>query len=478
MHQVREPQKVTRAVGVYEWTGDINKPEGSRLVPVSLFIYGHFEDAAIYLAQPVPLALGSDTRYQLQVAGAPKGFVDLSFARNLHLPGSPTNGHYDDGWFGYGKYVAPKKPKIETATATQGDAHVVQEAGGKGPKFSSKPDAKDKEDVAKRDPDSPDPDRPTFKREDVETGDPRKDQRKEEKKRDVSGVTEVPPDPTKDDDRPVFRRHDSPAPPSASTPEVAAKNSALLDDPNRPILHRGRPNGVTTGEDIGALKGVPKDMHQMIAVSDPVDRPEHDFTHAFDSDADRDKVKAQLEAMAQAVLADPNLAAQTANPSATPNSAVMKLENSAAFVSTSTSVSKGKTSSRNRRTTKKRVVPAKPTAIPLQDEQFYAYDLAYNSTPTYVLTAHTDGTGERLRYVTVVASPDTFGAMQPLLRSLTDETHLDRTPRLRMVDVVDADATNRASLLFELRHQNTRQFALYRIYGGKATQVFLTGTTQ
>jgi len=95
-----------------------------------------------------------------------------------------------------------------------------------------------------------------------------------------------------------------------------------------------------------------------------------------------------------------------------------------------------------------------------------------------VLTAQTAGTGEQLRYVTVVAAPDTFGTLQPLLRSLTDAEHLNRTPRLRLVDAVDADASNRATLLFELRKQNARQFALYRIYGAKATQIFLTGTTQ
>ncbi|MBS1814415.1 MAG: hypothetical protein JSS87_06035 [Acidobacteria bacterium] len=493
MHHVRDPQAVTRAIGVYEWTGDINKPEGSRLVPVSLFIYGHFEDAAIYLAQPVPLALASDTRYQLQVAGAPKGFIDLSFARNLHAPGAVLAAHYDDGWFGYGKYLAPKKPKIveETANVRQGDAHVVQEGG---PKFTSKPDTKsngkDDEAEAKVDSDQPDPERPTFKREEITTGNPRKDQEKQQKKRDVSGVSEVPPDPTKDDNRPVFRRRDTSAPPLNDAPGVTEKRSALLDDPNRPTLHRGRPAGSMTGEDIGGLKGIPDNMHQMVAVSDAVDRPEHDFTHPFLADTERDKIKAQMETMARSILANPALAAQTANPTATPNNAIARLERSVASTadnashSAGTSTSRSVTSSRRRAKTAPTHAAGRKSGTPgatsyvLEDVQFYAYDLAYNSTPTYVLTAHTEGTGEQLRYVTVVAAPDTFGTLQPLLRSLTDADHLNRTPRLRLVDAVDADASNRASLLFELRKQNARQFALYRIYGGKATQIFLTGTTQ
>jgi hypothetical protein len=43
---------------------------------------------------------------------------------------------------------------------------------------------------------------------------------------------------------------------------------------------------------------------------------------------------------------------------------------------------------------------------------------------------------------------------------------------------VDAEASNRASLLFELRAQNSRQFALYRVIGAHAEQTFLTGSTQ
>jgi len=49
---------------------------------------------------------------------------------------------------------------------------------------------------------------------------------------------------------------------------------------------------------------------------------------------------------------------------------------------------------------------------------------------------------------------------------------------MRLVDAVDADASNRASLLFELKAQNARQFTLYRVIGAQAEQIFTTGTTQ
>ena len=69
-------------------------------------------------------------------------------------------------------------------------------------------------------------------------------------------------------------------------------------------------------------------------------------------------------------------------------------------------------------------------------------------------TAHTVGTGADLRYVTVVAQADALGELKPAMQSVTDAAHLDRSPWMRLVDVVDVEASNRASILFELRGQS------------------------
>ena len=66
-------------MGVYEWTGDMAKPAASRLIPVSLFIDGKLEDAAVYLARPVPFALLTGNVYELQKAGSPLGTLNLEF---------------------------------------------------------------------------------------------------------------------------------------------------------------------------------------------------------------------------------------------------------------------------------------------------------------------------------------------------------------------------------------------------------------
>src|SRR5215469_10772782 len=82
-HKVAAPQKVVRAIGVYEWTGDLAKPTGSRLIPVSLFIDGRFQDADVYRANPVPFALDTGNVYELEKSGIAQGTLDIAFSRKL-----------------------------------------------------------------------------------------------------------------------------------------------------------------------------------------------------------------------------------------------------------------------------------------------------------------------------------------------------------------------------------------------------------
>ena len=83
-----------------------------------------------------------------------------------------------------------------------------------------------------------------------------------------------------------------------------------------------------------------------------------------------------------------------------------------------------------------------------------------------------------MRYITVVAQADAMGELKVAIASATDAAHLDRIPWMRLVDAVDAEASNRASLLFELRGQSSRQFALYRVIAAKPEQIFATNSGQ
>jgi hypothetical protein len=117
-------------------------------------------------------------------------------------------------------------------------------------------------------------------------------------------------------------------------------------------------------------------------------------------------------------------------------------------------------------------LPPPPPPVPLVDEQFRVFELAYGSGATLVLSARTDGEGAQRKFVTLVAQPNLYGDVLVLLKSVTDAAHLDVTPRMRLVDAVDAMADNRGELLFELRGATQRQFALYRVLRGQADKLF------
>jgi hypothetical protein len=198
----------------------------------------------------------------------------------------------------------------------------------------------------------------------------------------------------------------------------------------------------------------------LVAVSDAKDRPVHDFTRPWESDSEHADVLEKMEGTARALLAKydmPTPAASAAE--AAPVAAQVK----------STGRSK-----------KQAAPPPAPPPVPvaLGDETLKGYTLSYGGAATFVYTATSAGTAGATRYVTLVTQQEPQGELKVALASVTDSKHLDRTPWMRLVDVVDAEASNRASLLFEMRAAHARQFALYRVIGAQADQTFETGTTE
>jgi hypothetical protein len=151
----------------------------AHLVPVTIMINGKFYDAAVYKADPVPMALQSQTVYEAFKAGVSQGLFTVSGA-----------GQGKQGWFGYGKWKTNADIEAEKAKA--------------------------KADADKRAQKSPPPEQ--------EVGGPPKLKRGQE-----SGGSSVPP-PAQN------------PPPKASTSETGtvseAKSETSVNDSNRPILRR------------------------------------------------------------------------------------------------------------------------------------------------------------------------------------------------------------------------------------------------
>jgi hypothetical protein len=128
----------------------------------------------------------------------------------------------------------------------------------------------------------------------------------------------------------------------------------------------------------------------------------------------------------------------------------------------------------SRRKVKPKVLPEPPPPASLIDENFRVFELAYDSSATLVLTARTDAPLAEQKFVALIAQPDLYGNLKVLLKVVASGAHLDDTPRMRLIDAVDALADNRGELLFELRGATQRQFVLYRILRGQAEKLFIS----
>jgi len=511
-HKVTAPDTVVRAIGVYEWTGDLAKPTGSRLVPVSLFIDGQLQDAGIYMPRPVPFALVSGNVYELEDAGLAKGTVELESAIHMTLPEGSPGAAFDEGWMGYGSYkpaVAARKsastlkpaktlPVITTSSSDSSRPHLGNKSddAGKtgGSAGSQQQDGSKKPDTGAASDDS---DRPTMKRRD--SGDTTAS----------SGGSSQTTSSNDDAERPTLKRH-SPED-SRDAKDNKKKNDiatvsgtgSLNDDPDRPTLHHGS-SGSGSATDMPKLMGIPRDMHQMVAVSDAKDRDPHPFARPWEDDKERAAVLSKMQNFARAKLTEYGIVPGMTPPSAIagtspapasasasagkepeaptlkrgiPASAKTPSPEPSAPASPATTKGPAAASKAGTAATKsRRPTSAGAPQVVLADEELKGYLLSYGGAPTYVYMAHTVETGSVMRYVTVIAQADAMGELKLAMASATDAAHLERTPWMRLVDAVDVEASNRASLLFEMRGQTSRQFALYRVIATKPEQIFQTGS--
>jgi hypothetical protein len=434
--QVSKDQKdipELRSIAVLEWEGDLGKPKASRLVPVAVLDGGELQDGGIYLARPEPLAVVPQVEYQLEEDGKPTGLFDIKNA-----------GQQQGSWVGFGSWKpmpVPHKPSAKELARvdledTQSDEPVLHRKhhADDAPAKGSGDSAKSGDDSGQGAPS--DPDRPTLHKK--SSGD---DQSSNTGGASGQGGTAstAPSDP----DRPALKKPQKSAP---AVDEGRVESVPDDTDPNRPRLKRGKATADAI-EVAPTLMGFPQDLQQAVAVSDAKNRPAHPWDYAWANAEDEAKMKASLEVVARDALGlNPPPAAAKA---------------------------------RRASTTKKTAQPAAPPPpVPLEDERYRVFELAYGSGATLVLSAHTDGPAAQQKFVTIVAQPDLYGNALVLLKNVTDGAHLDEKPRMRLVDAVDALADNRGELLFELRGTTQRQFALYRVLRGEAEQLFVTGGGQ
>jgi hypothetical protein len=432
MHKVEKPDRVTRAIGVYEWTGDLTKADAARLIPVSLFIDSHFEDAGVYLARPVPFTLQTGIVYSVERTGQSIGTLDLEFARDVVTRRSADDDEPLGAWYGYGHFAPPEVPKPGKPLKASAVPSVI--AGS----------------------DSPDDDKPHFIRR-PETTTPSTIPSTPTSA--TAGVPAVDDDP----DRPTLRHRD----PKDEAKKKKSRESGsgvtgsgnLNDDPDRPIMRRGVPQESVVPKQ---LTGLPPNLHQAVAVSDAANRDPHIFTRGWESPTERAQTLTAMEALAR-----PQIAAYLATNKLDPAPVAPAGPSFATKPAPHPSAAHTKAS---------RTPP--PPAFALTNEDLKGYTLSYGGLPTFLYTAETTVKAGGPVYLTLIAQRLPSGELQLGLTNLTDATHLDRVPWMRPIDVVDPDWSHRGQFLMELRAQSSRQFAYYRLVTAQAEQTFVTGVIE
>ena len=498
-------QPILRSVAVLEWTGDAGKPSASRLVPVTVYDGEQLNDGTIYLSRPEPLALASGVEYELQRDGKAMGLFDVFQA-----------GELDGAWQGFGAWKPLSKAAAEnsknafnTSSMKNGgkvdvdvadsDKPVLKRKHPKGTdtdsdsgSSSGSTDSKKTSDSSAKSDAAADPDRPTLHRKtgaDSGSGTASSDSSDSGK-----GTAAVDPD------RPTLHRSHK------NDDGDSAERSNVAPDPDRPRLKRGKPADYLATE-TPKLTGTPPSMQQAVAVSDVRSAAEHPFKYSWANPEDENRMKVALEAIARKEL---GLDAPAVAPAKTVKKTAVA----------TTPAAKRKANSL--------LHPAAP--VELANEQFRVFELTYGATATMVLTASTadpnalvapvvkdeakvekptdkpaddpdrpvikygkqtpkaeaeaaaplvvapagSKTAAPQKFVTLVAQPDLYGGILVLYKSVTDSAHLYKTPRMRLVDAVDVMGDNRGELLFELRGDQQRQFAMYRVLRGSAEQLFAT----
>ena len=231
-----------------------------------------------------------------------------------------------------------------------------------------------------------------------------------------------------------------------SAPTPAPEQPAASDDPNRPVLRRGKPKPQpqveeppqepvqTAGPAKAALPAAPAKPGELLAAISDAGGPEpHSYSYIWASGEEPKLTKAISDiATAEVERYAKSLPALRYTPAARLDQVSVHgfdLDNSNNAVV---------------------VYSARCAAVAPAAARGHAAKPAPPSPDFFF-------------YVTVVGQTDLYGELRKLFASVTDSSHLDVFPRLELIDAVDAEGNGRGNLLFRALSGNTTNYELYHV---------------
>jgi hypothetical protein len=472
------------------------------LVPIMILIDGKFWDAAAYKADPVPMALDSGTVYEAERTGESIGLFTVASALHSKSPNVLSSWIGTGDWRPAGKETSTGEHPAEAVPVgiDTSDApprltkdpsrlslpkETTPASTGQAPPQSSGGSASGDEPPRLKKPSAPAS--PSSDSGNGSTGSgsstsgtapagssapaPGSSPTGSASSPQAGSAPSSAPGTKSSEAKPADAKSADLKP--ADTPKPPASDSGATDA-NRPRLRRGKPTQALPEEVPGygkpgaeptaaaakaAQATASEGQFELIpAISDAGGPKVRPFAFQWlnkDEESDRrkqmealarDQVRAYLEAQAKGKIAAVSSPAQ-------------------------------KPAQKNAR----RAPAAKSPAPVLENVKLNTYDLWGNNDPIMVMSAEAHlppaagqtSTDADMRYsITLVAYPDLYNNLHKIYSGVTDKYHLDLTPRLQLVDAVDADGDGFGELLFRETTDAGGGWLIYRVSADKLWKMF------
>ena len=465
-----------RAVGVLR----LEANGKSSLVPVAILIGSKFWDATAYKADPIPMALETGTVYEAERTGSSVGLFTVSSALHSNAANVPNPWIGTGTWIPAGSETAKTSLKAETApvgidTSDQPPRLTRDPQKVAPPSAAPAPSSAPPQSSAP--PSGDEPPRLSKGAPPPQTAPP-------------AGSTppgqsqpgRASPAPTAGENKPADAKPSDPKPTDAKQDDranIPASDSGASEG-NRPTLRRGKPVGPLPEDQVpgyskpGAVASAAaptnggktpeavadKGPVQLIpAISDAAGPEPRSFGFEWLKDEEgerrqqmatlaKEQVRVYVEARAKAKVMP--------KPAGSPP---------ARHASSQTTTAK--------------------TKDPILDNvKMTAYDLWNSNQPVLVFSAEAhmppppaatafSAVDSELQYsILLVAYPDIYNNLHKIYAGVTDKYHLDLTPRLELVDALDADGDLRGELLFRETADSGTGWVIYRASADKLWKLF------
>jgi hypothetical protein len=477
--EAKKPKKKVkgpRAVGLLQ----LNSAGKGTLIPIAILVDGKFYDASLYKADPIPMALETGTVYEVEQTGESQGLFTVNGA--LHSKeGDSAQLANTHSWRGAGAFL-PRGTEVAATTRKAENVPVGMDTGDsdapprltRGNSQKSEPSDSSKAAPASNVPagtggsgtEAP----AAQKTNGASDGSAAKTPAEQ------GAAPAAAPSPTtaqssgtKQGSKDEGTNQQDPTGVKAGVgQEKAQEQPPKSGEPEsyyRPRLRRGKPtegppavdelaakvakleNGTATTSvaNAGPLKLLP-------AISDD-GGPDPRTYKFFWKTGEEDERRGQMLVLAtEEIKAYANALAKNTIPAKVP--------------AVKTPVSRQKAS-------------AKAVQPVFENTQFQAFDVWGNNQAVMILSteAHFPPTAGATKApesysVTILARTDIYGNLRKIYSGVTDKFHLDVTPRLELIDAVDADGDGRGELLFRETTDAGNGYVIYRATADKLWKMF------